>query len=85
LLKARVRKTQHKFTYRFDPNSEWAIACRSIVYRGLSPQPLKISPKHEGILFSNVAKRDRACCARAANGQAIVAPPKSVMNSRRFN
>jgi hypothetical protein len=25
-----------------------------------------------------------ACCARAANGHAVAAPPRSVMNSRRF-
>jgi hypothetical protein len=25
------------------------------------------------------------CCARAASGQAIAAPPMSVMNSRRLN
>jgi hypothetical protein len=25
------------------------------------------------------------CCARAASGHATAAPPRSVMNSRRFN
>jgi hypothetical protein len=26
-----------------------------------------------------------ACCARAANGHAAAAPPRTVMNSRRFD
>ena len=38
-----------------------------------------------GTFISTPMRRTRsACCARAARGHAAAAPPKSVMNSRRF-
>ena len=37
------------------------------------------------VLLKNPITGIAGCCARAANGHAATAPPKSVMNSRRLN
>jgi hypothetical protein len=37
------------------------------------------------VLLRNPTTGIVGCCARAASGHAAAAPPKSVMNSRRFN
>src|SRR5262249_5716856 len=43
--------------------------------------PVQAPTKYELVINQNTAK---AACARAASGHAVIAPPSSVMKSRRF-